>query len=86
MDKCIVKDDIKYHYDTLEEIAVDYANMTTKERYANRREAYRDAVDKGITYTSKYGKKEPLKKWKQLERAYDRVIDASKEEELGLLP
>lgn len=85
MDKCIVKDDIKYHYDTLEEIAVDYANMTTKERYANRREAYRDAVDKGITYTSKYGKKEPLKKWKQLERAYDRVIDASKEEELGLI-
>ena len=85
MDKCIVKDDIKYHYDTLEEIAVDYANMTTKERYANRREAYRDAVSKGITYTSKYGKKEPLKKWKQLERAYDRVIDASKEDDLGLI-
>ena len=59
--------------------------MTTKERYANRREAYRDAVSKGITYTSKYGKKEPLKKWKQLERAYDRVIDASKEDDLGLI-
>jgi hypothetical protein len=78
IDKCIIKDGIRNHYDTLGEIAVDYANMTTQERYLDRREAFRDAVGRRITYTSKFGKKEPLKKWKQLDRAYNRVKDLSK--------
>jgi len=82
---CTINDDIQYHYDTLEECAVYYANQTIQGLYPSRRNAYRDAVDRGITYTNKYGQRVQLEKMKQLERAYDRVIDANKEDDLGLL-
>ena len=78
--------DYPYHYDTLEECSADYVKMKDGGHYKSYRMAWRDAVSRGVTINDKLGNKVPLKEYKQLERAYERIKDLGKEEDYGLEP
>ena len=78
--------DYPYHYDTLEECSADYVKMKDDGHYKSYRMAWRDAVSRGVTINDKLGNKVPLKEYKQLERAYERIKDLGKEEDYGLEP
>ena len=72
----------KYNFNTLEECAVHYYNLKKYGYYSSYRKAWRDAVDRGCTYTSDRIK---ITDFKQLERALERVRELGKEEELKLI-
>jgi len=76
--------DFKMHYETLEECSADYVLKTENGEYKKYRIAWKDAVDKGFTYTNKYGDKVKLNHWKQLERALGRIKDNNDVERYGL--
>ena len=84
IDKAILKSDVQYHYNTLEECSVDYLKKKQAGEYSSKRQAWRDAVDRGITYTDKKGKKVKLKNFMQLERALERIRDCNRQDEFGL--
>ncbi len=86
-EKSLLKSDVQYHYDTLEECSADYYNKKNNGEYTTYRNAWKDAVKKGITYThKKSGNKIKLQDWKQLERALERIRDLGKEEDYGIEP
>ena len=72
----------EYHFDTLEKASVHFANLHAYEHYDSRRDAWRDAVLRGVTTTKHHIQ---VDSWKQLERALERVKEWGKEEELGLI-
>jgi len=72
----------KFHFKTLEECAVHFSNLAHYGHYPTKRSAWRDAVKRGITYSKNRIK---ISKFQDLERALERVRDAHKQKELGLL-
>ena len=78
--------DYPIHYNSLEECSADYIKMKEDGHYKSYRQAWRDAVVRGVTTNDKYGDKVKLKEYKQLERAYERIKDLGKEEDYGLEP
>ena len=72
------------HYETLEECSADYVKRKLNGDYSTMRNAWKDAVLRGVTYNHKKDGKVKLDSWKQLERAYERIKDLGKEEEYGL--
>ena len=72
----------EYHFETLEKASVHFANLHAYKHYDSKRDAWKDAVKRGVTITSKNVQ---VNIWKQLERALERVREWGKEEELGLI-
>ena len=78
--------DYPIHYNSLEECSADYVKMKADGHYKSYRQAWRDAVTRGITTNDKLGNKVPLDSWVQLETALERIRDLGKEEDYGLEP
>ena len=72
----------EFYFKNLEEASVHFANLHTYGHYKSKRDAWRDAVNRGVTYSSNQIK---VKNFKQLEKALERVREWGKEEDYGLL-
>lgn len=71
-----------YHFETLEQCAVHYSNLAHYGHYSSKRDAWRDAVKREVTYSKN---KVKISKFQDLERALERVRDAHKQDEYGLI-
>ena len=72
----------EFYFETMEKASVHFANLHKYGHYKSKRDAWKDAVNRGVTYSSNQIK---VKNFKQLEKALERVREWGKEEELGLL-
>ena len=79
-----LKSEVQYHYNTLQECSADYVLKAENGEYKTHREAWRDAVRRGITTNDKLGRKKKIGKMMDLERALGKIKDNNEYEKYGL--